>query len=66
MNGLSGIGTVKLLRESGYNGIIYGFTGDCFASVSESFDCSVMGVNDIIYKPLDINSFIEKIQQMRF
>jgi PAS domain S-box-containing protein len=63
MNGLSGIETVKILRESGYNGIIYGLTGDCLASVSESFDCSSNGVNNVIYKPLDINNLISMFQK---
>ena len=64
MNGISGIDTVMTLRSSGYSGIIYGFTGDCFASVSESFDCSETGVNDILYKPLDLDLFIKKFQAM--
>ena len=62
MNGINGIETVKQLRNNDYSGIIYGFTGDCFASISESFDCSTTGVNDILYKPLDVDIFIKKIQ----
>ena len=55
MNGISGIETVVLLRNIiEYTGIIFGFTGDCFSSVSETFDCSSLGVNDIFYKPLVI------------
>lgn len=64
MHGLSGIETVKILRDSGYNGVIFGFTGDCLAAASESFDLSLTGVNDIIYKPLDINYFIKKLQEI--
>jgi len=62
MNGMCGIETVNKLRSNGYSGIIYGFTGDCFVSVSEAFDCSSLGVDDVLYKPLDIDLFIKKIK----
>jgi CheY-like chemotaxis protein len=60
MNDLSGTETVRYLRnELHYNGVIFGFTGDCFESSDESFECSDSGVNDILYKPLDINCFLK-------
>ena len=60
MNGLSGIDTVNILRKQmNYSGIIIGFTGDCFGSISENFDCSALGVNEIIFKPLDIDYFVK-------
>ena len=62
MNGLSGIETVAKLRLNGYKGIIYGITGDCFDKVSESFDCSPGGVNNVMYKPLDIDFFINQLK----
>ena len=63
MNGFSGVETVYHLRNIlNYTGIIFGFTGDCFSSVSETFDCSSNGVNAILYKPLEIDDFIEKVK----
>ena len=60
MNGLSGIETVNILRsELNYKGIIYGFTGDTMCSASQSFDCSPLGVNDILYKPLEYKKLIK-------
>ena len=58
INDISGIKTVQILLKSGYKGIIFGFTGDCFSSASESFDCGITGVQDILYKPLDIQHFL--------
>ena len=60
MNGLSGNDTVNHLRNiMDYKGVIFGFTGDCFETLSETFDCSSMGVNDILFKPLEVDKFID-------
>ena len=60
MNGLSGIETVRLIRTmNNKKVIIYGFTGDTMSEEENSFKCSINGVNDILYKPLDINTLIE-------
>lgn len=60
MNGLSGIETVKKIRKLNHKVIIYGFTGDTIYNGNNQFKCSINGVNDILYKPLNCKDLIEK------
>ena len=64
MNEMSGIQTVhKLRHEMKYTNVIFGFTGDCFGNIHDCFDCSHLGVNSILYKPLDIDEFYQLCQK---
>ena len=56
MNGISGLHATKTIKEINEKQIIYGFTGDTISNASSDFLMdSKDGVNNILYKPLDVD-----------
>jgi CheY-like chemotaxis protein len=56
---LNGSDAVKIIRELGYNGIVYGVTGDIFPETIKRF--TDQGANRVLAKPVKLNELKSKL-----